>query len=181
MRPPENEKWQFDPKTPAAYAPPNSACRGVDYYKQPNAQAGAACAARIIAGTLDAKLVAVDAATGQPCQDFGTNGAVDLNQGLGQVVPGMVSVTSAPTIVRGVVITSQQIMDGQRRYAPSGVVRGYDAVTGALRFAWDMGQPDINTLPPPGKTYTPDAECVVDRGRRRCIGSDLSAGGEPLG
>jgi quinoprotein glucose dehydrogenase len=149
------QKWMFDPKTPAAYAPPNSACRGVAYYKQPNAQPGAACAERIVAGTLDAKLIAVDAASGQPCADFGTNGSVDLNQGLGEVVPGMVSVTSAPTIVRGVVVTSQQVQDGQRRWAPSGVVRGYDAVTGSLKFAWDMGQPDITTLPPPGKTYTP--------------------------
>ena len=149
------QKWEFDPKTPAAYEPPNSACRGVAYYKQPSAQPGAACAQRIIVGTLDAKLIAVDAISGQTCKDFGTNGAVDLTENLGEVLPGIVSVTSSPTIVRGIVVTSQQVMDGQRRYAPSGVVRGYDAVTGALKFAWDMGQPDITTLPPPGKTYTP--------------------------
>jgi quinoprotein glucose dehydrogenase len=148
------QKWMFDPMTPAEFAPPNSACRGVAYYKQTNAQPGEACAERIIAGTLDAKLVAVDAATGQTCKGFSTNGFVDLDEGLGPVPPGMVSVTSAPTIVRGVVVTGQQIIDGQRRWAPSGVIRGYDAVTGALRFAWDMGQPDITKLPPAGKTYT---------------------------
>jgi len=148
------QKWMFDPKTSAEFAPSNSACRGVAYYKQPNAQPGEACAERIIAGTLDAKLIAVDAATGQSCKDFGTNGAADLNEGMGEVPPGMVSVTSAPTIVHGVVVTGQQIIDGQRRWAPSGVIRGYDAVTGALRFAWDMGQPDITKLPPDGKTYT---------------------------
>jgi quinoprotein glucose dehydrogenase len=148
------QKWEFDPKTPAAYAPPNSACRGVAYYKQPNAQAGTPCAERIVAGTLDGKLMAVDAATGQSCQAFGKDGYVDLTEGLGPTVPGMVSVTSALTIVHGVVVTSQQIMDGQRRLAPSGVVRGYDAVSGTLKFAWDMGQPDITTLPPEGKTYT---------------------------
>lgn len=149
------QKWEFDPKTPADFAPPNSACRGVAYYKQASATAGAACAARIVFGTLDAKIMAVDAATGQICQDFGTNGAADLNEGLGKYPPSIVSITSAPTIVHGVIVTSQQIMDGQRRYAPSGVVRGWDAVTGKLRFAWDMGQPDITTLPPDGKTYTP--------------------------
>jgi quinoprotein glucose dehydrogenase len=150
------QKWMFDPKTPAEFAPPNSACRGVAYYKQPNAQPGAECDERIIAGTLDARIVAVDARSGEACKGFGTNGAVDLNQGLGtDIPPGMVSVTSAPTIVRGVIVTSQQVIDGQRRWAPSGVVRGYDAVTGALRFAWDMEQPDIATLPPEGKTYTP--------------------------
>jgi quinoprotein glucose dehydrogenase len=149
------QKWMFDPKTPAQYAPSNSACRGVAYYKQPDAQSDHACAERIVAGTLDAKLIAVDAGTGKPCEDFGTNGAVDLMEGLGKgIPPGMVSMTSSPTIVRGVVVTGLQIMDGQRRWAPSGVIRGYDAVTGALRFAWDMGQPDITTLPPAGKTYT---------------------------
>jgi quinoprotein glucose dehydrogenase len=149
------QKWEFDPKTPAAYGPPNSACRGVAYYKQPDATAGAACATRIVAGTLDGKLMAVDAATGQICQSFGKDGYADLNEGMSDSVPNMVSVTSAPTIVHGVVVTSQQVQDGQRRHAPSGVVRGYDAVTGKLRFAWDLGQPDITTLPPAGKTYTP--------------------------
>jgi quinoprotein glucose dehydrogenase len=148
------QKWMFNPKTPAEFAPSNSACRGVAYYEQPNARPGEACAVRIIAGTLDAKLIAVDAATGQSCKDFGTGGIADLNDGLGEVPPGMVSVTSAPTIVRGVVVTGQQVIDGQRRWAPSGVIRGYDAVTGSLRFAWDMGQPDITKLPPAGKTYT---------------------------
>lgn len=149
------QKWEFDPKTPAQFAPPNSACRGVAYYKQASAAPGTACAARIIFGTLDAKIMAVDAATGQLCQDFGSNGAADLNEGLGKYPASIVSTTSAPTIVRGVIVTSQQVMDGQRRYAPSGVVRGWDAVTGKLKFAWDMGQPDITTLPPDGKTYTP--------------------------
>jgi quinoprotein glucose dehydrogenase len=147
------QKWIFDPKTPGEFAPPNSACRGIAYYKQPTAEPAAECAERIIAGTLDAKIVAVDARSGEACKGFGTNGAVDLNEGLGRgIPPGMVSVTSAPTIVRGIVVTSQQVIDGQRRWAPSGVIRGYDAITGALRFAWDMEQPDITTLPLEGKT-----------------------------
>src|SRR3546814_20601023 len=36
--------------------------------------ANAPCATRIIEGTLDARLVAVDARTGKPCPDFGDNG-----------------------------------------------------------------------------------------------------------
>ena len=148
------QKWMYDPQTPAKFSPPNSACRGVAYYKQPDAKPDQLCAERIIAGTLDAKLVAVDAHTGAVCKGFGTDGAVDVMEGLGTWPPGIVSITAAPTIVQGVVVTGQQVMDGQLREAPSGVVRGYDAVTGALRFAWDMEQPDLNTLPPAGKTYT---------------------------
>lgn len=149
------QKWMFDPQTPAEFSPPNSACRGVAYYDNPQAAPNQACAQRIIVGTLDAKLAAVDARTGEICQDFGNHGFVDLMQGLGKWPAGIVSVTAAPTVVRGVVVTGQQVMDGQLRHAPSGVVRGYDAVTGQLRFAWDMEQPDVTTTPPDGKTYTP--------------------------
>jgi len=148
------QKWMFDPKTSADSSPPNSACRGVAYFANPAAASQQACATRVIEGTLDAKLVAVDARTGQACEDFGAHGFVDLMQGMGKWPASIVSVTSAPTIVRGVVVTSQQVMDGQLRDAPSGVVRGYDAVTGALRFAWDMQQPGITTVPPEGKTYS---------------------------
>jgi len=101
------QKWMFDPHTPADVSPPNSACRGVAYYADPQAKPGQACATRIIAGTLDAKLVAVDAATGQACESFGDHGSVDLMQGLGKWPSGVVSITAAPTIVRGVVVTGQ--------------------------------------------------------------------------
>lgn len=149
------QRWMFDPKTPAQFSPPNSACRGVAYYDNPQATPDQACAQRIIVGTLDAKLAAVDARTGEICQDFGNHGFVDLMDGLGKWPAGIVSVTAAPTIVRGVVVTGQQVMDGQLRHAPSGVVRGFDAITGKLRFAWDMEQPNVTTTPPEGKTYTP--------------------------
>ena len=116
--------------------------------------ANAPCATRIIEGTLDARLVAVDARTGRPCADFGDNGQVDITVGMGETSPGMVSITSAPTIVRGVVVTGHQVLDGQRRWAPSGVIQGFDAITGELRWAWDMMRPDRDGLPPAGETYT---------------------------
>jgi quinoprotein glucose dehydrogenase len=116
--------------------------------------ANAPCATRIIGGTLDARLVALDARTGKPCADFGTNGQIDITIGMGEVSPGMVSINSAPTIVRGVVVTGHQVLDGQRRWAPSGVIQGYDAITGQLRWAWDLMRPDRNGAPPPGETYT---------------------------
>ncbi len=147
-------RWRFDPKVPDANIPYTAACRGVTYYAVPGAAPGQACATRIIEGTLDARLIAVDARTGRPCADFGFGGQVDTAQGIGQHVPGMFSITSAPTIVRGVVVTGHQVLDGQKRDAPSGVIQGYDAVTGKLRWAWDMARPDRTGAPPPGETYT---------------------------
>ncbi|MCK5908496.1 MAG: pyrroloquinoline quinone-dependent dehydrogenase, partial [Caulobacter sp.] len=147
-------RWRFDPKVPDANIPYTAACRGAAYYAVPGAAPDQACATRIIEGTLDARLIAVDARTGRPCADFGFGGQVDTAQGIGQHVPGMFSITSAPTIVRGVVVTGHQVLDGQKRDAPSGVIQGYDAVTGKLRWAWDMARPDRTGAPPPGETYT---------------------------
>ncbi|PVM82937.1 membrane-bound PQQ-dependent dehydrogenase, glucose/quinate/shikimate family [Caulobacter endophyticus] len=149
------QRWTYDPKVSKDAIPYTAACRGVTYFAQPDAPPGAACATRIIEGTLDGRLIAVDARTGKPCPGFGRNGQVDIKLGMGQVVPGMVSITSAPTIVRGIIVTGHQVLDGQKRWAPSGVIQGYDAVTGQMRFAWDMMAPDISAQPPPGRTYTP--------------------------
>ncbi|WP_370677982.1 membrane-bound PQQ-dependent dehydrogenase, glucose/quinate/shikimate family [Pleomorphomonas sp. PLEO] len=147
------ERWRYDPKVSDDWIPYTAACRGVSYYQVPNAPADEACASRIIEGTLDARLIAVDANTGVPCPGFGADGAVDTKAGMGEVNPGMLSITAAPTIVRGVIVTGHQVLDGQIRSAPSGAIQGYDAVTGVLRWAWDMKQPDLTGVPPAGQTY----------------------------
>ena len=149
------QKWTYDPKVSDDQIPYTAACRGVAHYQMPNVDAAQPCASRIIEGTLDGRLIAVDARTGQPCQDFGQNGAVSIKHGMGDPYPGMVSITSAPVIVRGIVVTGHQVLDGQRRWNASGVIQGFDAVTGAVRFAWDMMRPETTTLPPEGQTYTP--------------------------
>jgi quinoprotein glucose dehydrogenase len=145
------ERWRHDPKIADEAIPYTAACRGVSYFASTGTQA---CANRIIEGTLDARLIAVDAATGVPCADFGDNGYVDTTRGMGKIAPGMVSITSPPTIVRGIVVVGHQILDGERRNAPSGVIQGFDALTGELRWAWDMARPDWSGMPPEGETYT---------------------------
>ena len=172
------QRWRYDPQVSDEWIPYTAACRGVAYFDtraappvtnaaEAAAPAGppapapttaatpaGACATRIIEGTLDGRLIAVDARTGRPCADFGTNGAVDIKVGMGDVIPGMVSITSAPTIVRGVIVTGHQVLDGQYNSAPSGVIQGFDAVTGELRWAWDMSRPDLTGRPAVGDSYT---------------------------
>jgi len=148
------EEWRYDPKVSDKAIPYGASCRGVAYFAVPGAGADQACATRIIVGTLDARLIAVDAKTGKPCVDFGQQGSVDLTEGIGETVPGWYSVTAPPTIVRGIAVVGAQVKDGQAEDAPSGVIRGYDATTGKLAWAWDMGHPDRTGAPPAGDTYS---------------------------
>ena len=64
------------------------------------AASGSPCASRVFMGTLDGRLVAIDADTGLACKAFGQGGAVDLRAGLGEVVPGEMAMTSPPVVIR---------------------------------------------------------------------------------
>jgi quinoprotein glucose dehydrogenase len=144
------EKWRFNAHADTHV--PNPTCRGVAYYKTPNATGP--CAERVITATIDARLIAVDVRDGKPCADFGTNGEVSLLTGMGDVVRGYYYVTSEPTVVHGKVVIGGNVSDNQYWGEPSGVIRAFDAVTGQLAWAWDMGHPDRTGLPPEGESYT---------------------------
>lgn len=146
------QRWRFDPKVAWKGPGYGGGCRGVAYYRAPNATG--ACTARVITATIDARMFAVDAATGRRCADFGNNGEVSLLTGMGEVKPGYYIVTSAPTIVRGKVVVGGWVADGQYWGEPSGVIRGFDAVTGKFAWAFDVGRLDRQSEPPPGETYT---------------------------
>lgn len=148
------EEWRYDPDVPTDAIPYGATCRGAAYFEVPDADPDTICATRVLWGTLDARLIAVDTRTGQPCPDFGMAGEVYLEDGLGDTVPGWYAITSPPTIVRGIAVVGAQVNDGQAEDAPSGVVRGYDAVTGELAWAWDLGNPDSRTAPAEGETYS---------------------------
>src|SRR5690606_7751768 len=92
------EQWRYDPQVSDDAIPYGATCRGVAYYEVADAESDALCTTRIIWGTLDARLLAVDAETGQICPDFGASGEVNLEEGIGETVPGWYAITSAPTI-----------------------------------------------------------------------------------
>jgi quinoprotein glucose dehydrogenase len=130
-----------------------SICRGVSYYRDPAGGDGP-CAERIITATVDARLLAVDRRTGTLCPGFGDKGVVDLRTGLGPVDKGYYYVTSAPQIVRGKIVMGGWVSDNQHVDEPAGVIRAFDAVTGAFAWAFDAGRPDFHGQPPAGQTYT---------------------------
>ncbi|HVU30610.1 MAG TPA: membrane-bound PQQ-dependent dehydrogenase, glucose/quinate/shikimate family [Sphingomicrobium sp.] len=145
--------WRVDPKVPDKWIPYTTACRGVSYYAVPGAAPNSPCARRIIEGTMDSRLIEVDALTGKACREFNGTGQQDTKIGMGWVPPGSAGINSPPPVVRGIIVVGHQILDGQCRCAPSGVIQGFDARTGKLAWAWDMQHPDWNGYPPKGQTW----------------------------
>jgi quinoprotein glucose dehydrogenase len=88
-------------------------------------------------GTLDARLVALDADTGKLCPDFGANGQVDLTRGIDLRDLGNYQMTSAPAVAGDVVIVGSSIGDNRAVDVERGIVRAFDARSGALRWSWD--------------------------------------------
>ncbi|MFC3712535.1 membrane-bound PQQ-dependent dehydrogenase, glucose/quinate/shikimate family [Sphingoaurantiacus capsulatus] len=132
------ERWRFDPQVDAGTTF-SIVCRGVSFAR--SASAIGPCSERILFGTLDARLFALDARTGQRCAGFGENGAVNLLPGINDRRDGYYYVTSPPTIVGRAAIIGGYIIDNQRVSAPRGVVRAFDTKSGALLWAWDAGRP----------------------------------------
>lgn len=115
-------------------------CRGVTYWEDPK-PAAEACASRIFFGTLDGRLVSLDARNGEPCASFGEQGTVNLSAGLGRTEPGDLAVSSPPVVIDGKVVVGGRIPDNMRVDVPAGVIRAFDARSGELAWAW-------NPLPP---------------------------------
>jgi quinoprotein glucose dehydrogenase len=145
-----HQRWKFDGHVNAQLT--HAVCRGVAYYHIP--EKTGACAERIFTATADARMFAVDARSGERCQDFGQNGEISLTKGMGHVERGYYNVSSAPEVVDGKVVVGGHVADNQMWGSPSGVIRAFDAVTGALAWAWDVGRPDQTGEPPEGKIYT---------------------------
>jgi len=133
------EIWRHDPKIDRSKAHAEIANRGVTSWIDPQADGVAACRHRIFVGTLDARLIALDGATGLPCDSFGEHGQIWLNRGVRAKERNWVNytITSPPVIVDDVVIVGSAIGDNQAVESELGIVRGIDARTGAERWRWD--------------------------------------------
>ena len=148
------ERWRFDPENDTPSFGILGNCRGVTYYHLPERHKGEFCAERIYTATTDARMIAVDKATGTPCKEFGGTGEISLLAGMGEVKPLYYFVTSPPTVASGALVVGGWVMDNQETEEPSGVVRGYDPRTGQLLWAWDIGREGKTVMPPEGSFYT---------------------------
>ncbi len=117
--------------------------------------AGDQCQRRIVMNTIDARLFAINADNGELCAGFGNQGIVDLKQGLGTIAnPAYYTLTSAPTVAGTTIVIGGRVADNVQVDMPGGVIRGFDVMTGALRWAFDAGSNTPNEVLAPGATYT---------------------------
>jgi membrane-bound PQQ-dependent dehydrogenase (glucose/quinate/shikimate family) len=124
------EIWKFDPSPDnAGKRKLKGQHRGVSFWQGLSA---GRLAKRILFGTYDGRLIALDAATGQPCPDFGKQGTVNLREGAADQWPAMLyGVTSPPAIYKDLVITGSQVPEAPGK-GPSGMIRAFDVRTGTL-------------------------------------------------
>lgn len=135
-------RWRHASRTRRDLRYSDGVSRGVSLFVDATAADGAACRARIFAPTLDGRLLALDAGDGQPCEAFGDGGSVDLLRDVGskdRPDGGWRNylVTSPPAIVDDKVIVGSSIGDNRAVEEELGIVRAFDARTGALRWSWD--------------------------------------------
>jgi quinoprotein glucose dehydrogenase len=131
------ERWRFDPQVDRGKRYSEATSRGVSAWREPSPKAAGVCALRLYFGTLDARLIAIDGRTGKACADFGVRGEVDLKRGLRIRDPEDYLVTSPPAVYRDLIIVGAAIGDNRAVELERGVVRAFDARSGALRWSWD--------------------------------------------
>lgn len=144
--------WRFDPQVDRSLRFGEVAARGVTSWIDAKAAPGAPCRHTIFAGTLDARLMALDGATGEPCARFARQGFASLREGIRVRDLGDYVVTSPPAVVGDVVVVGSAIGDNRAAETEEGIVRGFDARTGRLLWAWDP----IPRAQPAGTDWQPE-------------------------
>lgn len=143
--------WQFDPFADPTKQPRFHPLRGVTYWADGTDK-------RILYSS-GATLYAVNAKTGELIRSFGTNGEVDLHQGLGttktlghETANLSIRNTTPGVIYRDLLIVGSSVSEGGD--APPGNIRAFNVRTGKL--AWVF-----RTIPLPGEygyeTWSPDS------------------------
>lgn len=132
------EKWTYDPEyKPSAYGAVNMNCRGVSAWTDKNAAPNVQCGTRVLYGTNDLRVIALDAPTGQPCADFGKSGVVTVDAGKPLDEHDEVQFHSPPSIINDVAIFGTALFDLYRIDSPSGKVRAFSTRSGELLWEFD--------------------------------------------
>jgi quinoprotein glucose dehydrogenase len=155
------QRWRFDAHIPTDWHYSEMASRGVSYWKDSKAAAGADCAERIVFVSADARMFTLDIRSGKVCEQFGEKGEVALWKHVRVQSRSDYSVTSPPAIAGDAIIVGSAIGDNRARALELGVVRGFDARSGKQLWHWD---PIPRSVEVPPDAANPDFD-EVDRQR----------------
>ena len=133
--------WRYTAPRCSYRGPGLSSMRSMAYWPGDKTRAP-----RILFGTEDGELYALDAKTGVPVEEFGAHGAVNLKTP--EVMRGYphmhYGLTSAPLVYEDLVITGSHLDDETGRKGPAGDVRAWDVRSGKLMWTF-------HTVPRPGE------------------------------
>lgn len=162
-RPAEAAQDNANASTPAtsavaAASPGTTPIAGQPVAAQTAPATRADCAAKLYMPTADGRVLALDPDSGAVCTNFGNGtGQIDLWDRMPNVKPGSYYSTSPVVATRNLLIVAGTVLDNVSTQEASGVIRAFDADSGALVWNWDSGNPD-NTAPlPAGQQYTPNS------------------------
>lgn len=133
-------RWRVDTHTDRKLWYSDAVSRGVSLWVDDKGAPADVCHARIIAATLDGRLLELDALTGKPCSGFGRNGELDLTQGMlfrSYKNEHNYLLTTPPAVLDDNVIVGSSVSDNDSTDEARGTIRAFDARTGKLVWSWD--------------------------------------------
>jgi len=130
-------RWRFDPHVDRTRHYAVLSSRGVSLWESSDPRVTGSCRRRVFTGTLDARLLALDAETGRLCAGFGDGGQVDLTRGVRIRDRDAYLVTSPPAVFGNVVIVGSSIGENRATDVERGIIRGYDAASGTQLWSFD--------------------------------------------
>ncbi|HSU58639.1 MAG TPA: pyrroloquinoline quinone-dependent dehydrogenase [Bryobacteraceae bacterium] len=155
------EIWKFDPQAKTESTVQYHANRGVSYWPGDSKDGP-----RILLGTFDGRLIALNARTGQPVPGFGNEGEIDLRKGVADDFPrSTYAITSAPGIYEDLVITGAEVPESPGQ-GPRGDVRAWDVRSG--KRVWTF-----HTVPQSGE---PGHETWDSNGWQKRTGANVWTG-----
>jgi len=129
------ERWSYAPDIDLEGFP-MPRCRGVTQWTDTRLPEGEPCHRVVIAPLMDARVVGLDADSGEVCP-FGNAHELDLSEGLGPYETGFYMLNTPPAITGNTLITGGSVADNITTTVPSGVIRAYDLSNGKLLWAWE--------------------------------------------
>jgi len=133
------ERWHFDPAVSLNMKEGGDyyACRGVAYWRDAELPQRTRCRERLLFATTDLRLFAIDAKTGQRCEEFGDNGEINALPDKSEAYRGEIQYVMPPAIIGDIAVLGSYIGDNHRVNSPSGKVRAFSVRSGEKLWEFD--------------------------------------------